>query len=45
MCCCCRAQWHPFFGAWPLDRMEALLRTLVEIDRLVKAQPFAEANL
>jgi len=27
---------------WPLDRMEALLRVLVELDRAVKAQPFAE---
>lgn len=27
---------------WPLDRMEALLSVLVEIDRAVKARPFAE---
>ncbi|MBO6936291.1 MAG: 3-deoxy-8-phosphooctulonate synthase [Deltaproteobacteria bacterium] len=27
---------------WPLDRMKELLEVLVEIDRVVKAQPFAE---
>jgi 2-dehydro-3-deoxyphosphooctonate aldolase (KDO 8-P synthase) len=29
-------------NAWPLPRMERLLETLVEIDRLVKARGFAE---
>ena len=29
-------------NAWPLPRIEALLATLVEIDRLVKARGFAE---
>lgn len=29
-------------NAWPLPRMEALLRTLQGIDRLVKASPWAE---
>jgi 2-dehydro-3-deoxyphosphooctonate aldolase (KDO 8-P synthase) len=32
-------------NAWPLDRMEALLTTLVEIDRLVKQRGFEEASL
>jgi 2-dehydro-3-deoxyphosphooctonate aldolase (KDO 8-P synthase) len=32
-------------NSWPLDRMEELLSTLVEIDRCVKAQPFAEGYL
>ena len=32
-------------NAWPLDRMESLLTTLVEIDRTVKAAGFEEANL
>ena len=32
-------------NAWPLDRMESLLTTLVEIDRLVKARGFEEASL
>ena len=30
-------------NAWPLDRMESLLTTLVELDRLVKARGFEEA--
>jgi 2-dehydro-3-deoxyphosphooctonate aldolase (KDO 8-P synthase) len=30
-------------NAWPLDRMEPLLRTLVELDRLVKQAGFEEA--
>ena len=30
--------------AWPLDRMEGLLATLVELDRLVKARGFDEAE-
>lgn len=29
-------------NAWPLDRLERLLTTLVELDRVVKAQPYAE---
>ena len=32
-------------NAWPLDRMESLLRTLVDLDRLVKAAGFAEQDL
>ncbi len=32
-------------NAWPLDRMESLLTTLVEIDRLVKQRGFEEAAL
>jgi 2-dehydro-3-deoxyphosphooctonate aldolase (KDO 8-P synthase) len=32
-------------NAWPLDRMESLLTTLVEIDRLVKSRGFEEASL
>jgi len=32
-------------NAWPLDRMEGLLSTLVEIDRLVKGCGFEEARL
>jgi 2-dehydro-3-deoxyphosphooctonate aldolase (KDO 8-P synthase) len=32
-------------NAWPLDRMAELLRTLVEIDVLVKARPLAEISL
>jgi 2-dehydro-3-deoxyphosphooctonate aldolase (KDO 8-P synthase) len=32
-------------NAWPLDRMESLLTTLVEIDRTVKASGFEEADL
>src|SRR4051794_27356316 len=32
-------------NAWPLDRMETLLTTLVELDRLVKARGFEEANV
>lgn len=32
-------------NAWPLDRMESLLTTLVEIDRLVKARGFEEASI
>jgi 2-dehydro-3-deoxyphosphooctonate aldolase (KDO 8-P synthase) len=30
-------------NAWPLDRMESLLTTLVELDRLVKSRPLEEA--
>ena len=32
-------------NAWPLDRMESLLTTLVGIDRLVKERGFEEAEL
>lgn len=32
-------------NAWPLDRMQDLLSTLVDIDRLVKSRPLAEADL
>jgi 2-dehydro-3-deoxyphosphooctonate aldolase (KDO 8-P synthase) len=32
-------------NAWPLDRMESLLTTLVELDRLVKRRGFDEADV
>ena len=32
-------------NAWPLDRMESLLATLVELDRVVKAKAFEETRL
>ena len=32
-------------NAWPLQRMRELLEVLVELDRTVKARPFAEASL
>jgi 2-dehydro-3-deoxyphosphooctonate aldolase (KDO 8-P synthase) len=32
-------------NAWPLDRMPSLLRTLAELDRAVKKQPFEESLL
>ena len=32
-------------NAWPLDRMESLLTTLVELDRLVKQRGFEEADI
>ena len=32
-------------NAWPLDRMESLLTTLVELDRTVKERGFEEASL
>jgi 3-deoxy-8-phosphooctulonate synthase len=32
-------------NAWPLPRMRELLTLLVELDRAVKARPFAEASL
>ena len=32
-------------NAWPLDRIESLLTTLVELDRAVKRQPFEESLL
>lgn len=31
-------------NAWPLDRMEELLETLVELDRIVKKRGFEETN-
>jgi 2-dehydro-3-deoxyphosphooctonate aldolase (KDO 8-P synthase) len=32
-------------NAWPLDRMESLLRTLVDLDAAVKRSPFEEDRL
>jgi 2-dehydro-3-deoxyphosphooctonate aldolase (KDO 8-P synthase) len=32
-------------NAWPLDRMESLLTTLVELDKLVKSSGFEEATV
>ncbi|HTP40384.1 MAG TPA: 3-deoxy-8-phosphooctulonate synthase [Steroidobacteraceae bacterium] len=32
-------------NAWPLPRMEALLTTLVELDRIAKSRPFEESLL
>ena len=32
-------------NAWPLDRLEGLLETLVALDRVTKAQPYAETEL
>src|SRR5829696_5429011 len=32
-------------NAWPLDRMESLLTTLLAVDRLVKARGFEESSL
>ncbi|MDT8453474.1 MAG: 3-deoxy-8-phosphooctulonate synthase [Gammaproteobacteria bacterium] len=32
-------------NAWPLDKMESLLRTMIELDRIVKAQPLEELTL
>ena len=32
-------------NAWPLDKMESLLKTMIELDRVVKAQPFEELTL
>ena len=29
-------------NSWPLEKLEALLETLLELDRVVKARPFAE---
>jgi len=31
-------------NAWPLDELEALLATLIDIDKTVKNQPFAESR-
>jgi 2-dehydro-3-deoxyphosphooctonate aldolase (KDO 8-P synthase) len=36
--------WSDGPNQWPLARAEELLRTLVEIDRVVKAQPYAELS-
>ncbi|MCK5002709.1 MAG: 3-deoxy-8-phosphooctulonate synthase [Gammaproteobacteria bacterium] len=32
-------------NAWPLDKMESLLGTMLELDRIVKAKPFEEQML
>ena len=32
-------------NAWPLDKMESLLGTMLELDRIVKAKPFEELSL
>jgi 2-dehydro-3-deoxyphosphooctonate aldolase (KDO 8-P synthase) len=32
-------------NAWPMDKMEALLGTLVALDKVVKSEPFAEAEV
>jgi 2-dehydro-3-deoxyphosphooctonate aldolase (KDO 8-P synthase) len=32
-------------NAWPLDRMESLLTTLKELDRIVKSKPYEENSL
>jgi len=32
-------------NAWPLDRMESLLTTLRDIDRIAKSKPFEESSL
>ena len=32
-------------NAWPLDRMESLLTTLVNLDRVVKEAAFEEMSL
>jgi 2-dehydro-3-deoxyphosphooctonate aldolase (KDO 8-P synthase) len=32
-------------NAWPLGRMQSLLETLIELDRIVKTKPFEEALL
>ncbi len=32
-------------NAWPLDRMESLLATLKELDRIVKSKPYEESSL
>jgi 2-dehydro-3-deoxyphosphooctonate aldolase (KDO 8-P synthase) len=32
-------------NAWPLDRMEALLATLLELDRVTKQHGFIESSL
>jgi 2-dehydro-3-deoxyphosphooctonate aldolase (KDO 8-P synthase) len=30
---------------WPLGRLEELLTTLIELDRIVKSRPFAETGM
>lgn len=37
--------WSDGPNSWPLDRMEALLESLVALDRVVKANPFIEQTL
>jgi 2-dehydro-3-deoxyphosphooctonate aldolase (KDO 8-P synthase) len=37
--------WSDGPNQWPLARAEELLRTLVEIDRVVKARPYAELGM
>jgi len=37
--------WSDGPNSWPLDRMEALLESLVALDRVVKATPFIEQTL
>ncbi|HIO93401.1 MAG TPA: 3-deoxy-8-phosphooctulonate synthase [Leucothrix mucor] len=32
-------------NSWPLDRMEELLETLLELDQIVKSQPYLEGTL
>lgn len=32
-------------NSWPLDRMEELLKTLLELDKVVKSQPLMESTL
>jgi 2-dehydro-3-deoxyphosphooctonate aldolase (KDO 8-P synthase) len=32
-------------NSWPLDRMEELLKTLLDLDKVVKAQPLMESTL
>jgi 2-dehydro-3-deoxyphosphooctonate aldolase (KDO 8-P synthase) len=32
-------------NAWPLDRMEALLTTLKQLDQVAKSRPFEESLL
>ncbi|MCK5263728.1 MAG: 3-deoxy-8-phosphooctulonate synthase [Gammaproteobacteria bacterium] len=32
-------------NAWPLDKMESLLKTMLELDKIVKAKPFEELAL
>ncbi len=34
--------WSDGPNMWPLDRMDALLETLIELDRLVKSRPYPE---
>lgn len=37
--------WSDGPNSWPLDKMEALLESLVALDRVVKANPFIEQTL